>query len=294
LIRFRFTRISSRIPRMATIHLLVAFALPLLVLSQGQCLPGQTPCKNTCCNTGNNYTCCPYNGGYCAPPDQKCCETEARTGLCPKADSCCETGCATPGEECCGKHICGKWPTTKPVCCAETGTCMDKTDTCCSVPSKIIFSNPSWICPKDTSCCSTITTKQCTKSDGVHSSLEALAQCCNSSTVCCPRSPSTVGTNSAQVKGCDNSKDDRACANPNTEFCCGGTACSTETLCCVNLKTPENGLPFGGGCCRGYPSRSHTCTQVDKNHNLCPDQVEPYLEWKKQQAANANLTNSEK
>eukprot|EP00040_Diaphanoeca_grandis_P021075 m.112209 g.112209 ORF g.112209 m.112209 type:complete len:187 (+) comp28178_c1_seq3:380-940(+) len=181
----------------------------------------------------------------------------------------------------------------KPLCCAATGTCMATGDTCCSVPSTRIFSKPAWICPPDTSCCSPITTKQCSKKQHNESPMEALAQCCNSSTVCCPSSDSGINTNSAQVDGCDNSKDDRACANPNTEFCCGGIACSTETLCCINTHSPENGYAYGGGCCRGFPSRDHKCTLMDNHHNLCPDQVEPYLKWKKQQAAKANATQLE-
>lgn len=85
------------------------------------------------------------------------------------------------------------------------------------------------------------------------------------------------------------SSKDRACADPNKEFCCGGAACATETLCCINLKNPANGLPFGGGCCYGFASRNHTCTQVDHNFNLCPDQVKPYLEWKAKQEAKVDI-----
>jgi hypothetical protein len=74
---------------------------------------------------------------------------------------------------------------------------------CCSVPHTKIFSAPAWVCPPNTGCCSPITTKQCKKKEGKESPLEALAQCCNASEVCCPSSESTVGTNSAQVDDCD-------------------------------------------------------------------------------------------
>ncbi len=81
--------------------LLVSFCLICCSWAQ-QCLPNQEPCINTCCNTGNNYTCCPDDGGFCAPPDMICCQG----GLCSKQDTCCPSGdCSPAGSMCCGPVV---------------------------------------------------------------------------------------------------------------------------------------------------------------------------------------------
>ena len=240
--------------------LVLVTLVSLCMVARGQeCLPGQQACLQTCCDTGKNFTCCPYRGGYCAPPGKICCE-DAFNGVCDADKSCCKNvGCYDKDTQQCCTHF-------DKVCdlggCCRTGSssgqCVKQGNQCCD-------SSPySYQCNATSDCCSVNT---CTGS--------TLQDCCEEGTVCCPAfSPgksidsSHLGDATAnRAKEASSvpqkrelptflaSVTPRSCANAQKEFCCGGYACPTQTLCCEG-----NGhINSYSGCCYGYASNKYSC-----------------------------------
>lgn len=313
--------------------LTLAFALvcfsALLVVPPGaeaqECLPGQSPCLETCCDTNASFTCCPYNGGYCAPPGDQCCEN-APKGLCSKEQKCCldsfccdgnstccaSKQCAPPGSRCCGIFVC-----KDGTCCQSElkidGFCLSSGTQCChSGNSSLSSILPAvYACPEDDDgvCCSHLTSRKCKGALAQGYTQDALNGCCKSGTVCCPPakeinpmaaamlerklalvSPAQRG-DSYSSTACGNFDADPAkatllppppppprasqlqgnvtpCADPQSQFCCGGMACPTETLCCEGSDNT-----YGDGCCFGIPSKTYSCEDAQNARCPSPDTI---------------------
>jgi hypothetical protein len=252
-------------------NLLAVVCAALIGCVQGKkCLPGQQPCIDTCCNTDNNYTCCPYSGGFCADPQSECCES-GPNGLCDAGDKCCDGGCADAKHECCGELVCGT-----DTCCLGgpwAGTaCTDEASQCCKTSFTQGPQPSSFTAPNSSQCCSVTTSVGCEFDEFGHpSSYVGLVGGCANGTVCCPP-PDGLYQGVPAVPPYDCQGGDTSafqiCADPNTQFCCGGGACNTEDLCC---STTGHSLT-GQGCCPGVPAKHNSCNP-SLNFNTCPGDV---------------------
>lgn len=228
----------------------IAALLVACATAQPQCLPGQQKCVSTCCNTGDNFTCCPYNGGYCAPPGKLCCKF-APGGLCSADDTCCRGGCANSTSQCCGESICDN-------CCNEQ--CLSGSQKCCT--DSVLSGGYDYAVPGDHSCCSVSSALPVTPYDDTIWKYQGVQSSCPVGTVCCPK-PNGLYDDVRSVVATGLSMN--PCANPKKQFCCGGGACNTEDLCCSSNE--RNGFTFGQGCCTGVPSKSNSCrTQTLRNN----------------------------
>ncbi len=280
---------------MSALRALVVLCAVLAVQAQ-TCLPGQQPCVNTCCDTNANFTCCPYNGGYCADPTQQCCEG-AQGGLCPKTSECCMYGCADSKHECCQASVCDKGECCKGYYEQDWFCLANSQQQCCqggnfpSSPSLDIWPT-AFSCGGDQGCCSVLTSRQCVVGQGnfpAAAQQDALNGCCDPGHVCCPSAQlvsSPDGQSAARLRmdavpytstACGTieatpplefpkrkaATNVTPCADPARDFCCGGMACPTETLCC-----PGDGTVYGDGCCFGYASETYSCQ--DSRNSTCP------------------------
>lgn len=117
------------------------------------------------------------------------------------------------------------------------------------------------MCSSKASCCTSYTTQ------GYSS------DCCAPGTVCCPNfSRRKLPTGNVKIAGTTplHRKKDNAnvtsCADPAADFCCGGFACPTETLCCAG----DVQLDPRAGCCYGFPSSQFSCVDDGNGNSVCP------------------------
>lgn len=289
---------TSALANGATLAVLCVLAAAATSVVAQTCLPGQTPCVNTCCETNKNFTCCPYNGGYCAAPDQICC-VGASNGTCVNTDTCCDGGCATPQQECCQDAVCD----AQGQCCEGTYDadwfCRDADQTCCtsSPPAGAETWPTAFAVGASDKCCSVLTSRQCSGDNNFPEDAvqDALQSGCAPGTVCCPSAP-LIGSDAVRRRreqsllkpldytssACGGSLDANPffpkvkfsaakplsggatpCADPTSQFCCGGMGCPTETLCC-----PGDADNYGDGCCFGFASKDYSCQDGAKS--VCP------------------------
>ena len=265
------------------------------------CPLDQFSCGSECCVAANQFCC---GGDSCCAEGHACCGGECCSednicvgdACCPTAQVCGDTCCAN-GESCVGGECCSTGDVCGDTCCSN-GTCCD--GTCCSEGQTCgnggvccdPLSSPCGECEiegTDANGCPTCVADPdcCTCPDpGEEPCTGAVLEdytytCSDGSTLPCQQwntdecvceTADDCGTCYECVDGtcvfqegylvCENE-----CCDPETQFCCKGTCCSSTQRCgengCENLELCPSGMPVQPGAANSYPVEGMTTDQGD-------------------------------